>query len=163
MKTMPIMAALAVALLFGSNLSAGAVERLTGPQLQKLFEGNTVTGRYSGNNLPFSEHHGIDGRATGHNRNVPNTDACWITVPDGVCYYYGPPESRRTYCFDVDLSGNLYVLRSRPSGRINGIATIEPGDPHKFAQSSKPWTCDGMISQAPAKGPAMSRRQLAAR
>lgn len=158
MRARSAFAALAAALALGSLSPACAVERLTGPQIRQAFEGNTVTGRYSGNNLPFSEYHHADGRASGHNRNVPNTDACWITVPDGVCYYYGPPETRRTYCFDVDLSGSLYVLRSRPSGRINGIATIEPGDPRKYAESAKAWTCDGLISQ----GPAMSRR-LAAR
>lgn len=159
MRGLPAFAAMAAALLLASHAPAAAVERLTGPQLRKLFEGNTVTGRYNGSNQPFSEYHQADGRASGHNRNVPNTDACWITVPDGVCYYYGPLETRRTYCFDVDRTGNLLVLRSRPSGRINGIATIEPGDPHKFAESAKAWTCDGLISQ----GPAMSRRQLASR
>lgn len=159
MKTMSVPAVLVASLLLASNAPADAVERLTGPQIQKLFEGNTVSGRYSGNNLPFSEYHHADGRASGHNRNIPNTDACWITVPDGVCYYYGPPDKRRTYCFDVDLSGSLYVLRSRPSGRINGIATIEPGDPRKYGESAKAWTCDGLISQVPA----ISRRLLAQR
>lgn len=158
MRSTSVIAAVVAALLLGSNLPAAAVERLSGPQIQKLFEGNTVSGRYSGTNQPFSEYHGADGRASGHNRHVPNTDACWITVPDGVCYYYGPLDKRRTYCFDVDRTGNLLVLRNRPTGRINGIATIEPGDPHKFAESAKAWTCDGLISQAPA----MSRR-LAAR
>lgn len=157
MRTGSAIAALAAALLLGTP--AAAVERLTGPQLQKLFEGNTVSGRYSGSNLPFSEYHGADGRASGHNRHVPNSDACWITVPDGICYYYGPPDKRRTYCFDVDRTGSLLVLRSRPSGRINGIATVEPGDPHKFAESARSWTCDGLISQRPA----MSRRQFAQR
>ena len=63
---------------------AAAVERLTGDQIKQLFEGNTVSGRYSGSNLPFSEYHHADGRASGHNRHVTNTDACWITTPDAV-------------------------------------------------------------------------------
>ncbi len=129
--------------------AAAAVERLSGPQIREAFEGNTVSGRYSVSNQPFSEHHQGDGRATGHNRNRPNTDACWTTLSDGICYYYGPAERRRTYCFDVDLTGSLYVLRSRPSGRINALATVQPGDPNGFADSGRGWTCDGLVSQAP--------------
>jgi hypothetical protein len=123
-------------------------ERLSGEQIRRAFEGNTVTGLYSGSNLPFSEYHHSDGRVGGHNRDVPNTDACWITTQDAVCYYYGPLETRRTYCFTIETSGSLTVIRSRPSGRINGLARIEPGDPHGYADKA-PWTCDGLISQAP--------------
>lgn len=140
---------LAVAMLVTSP--AAAAERLSGEQIRKAFEGNTVSGRYSGSNLPFSEFHHSDGRVSGHNRDVPNTDACWITTEDAACYYYGPPEKRRTYCFTIELSGKLLVLRSRPSGRINGIATVEKGDPHNYAESARQWTCDGLISRAPGR------------
>lgn len=142
----------AMACLLLSASPSGAAERLTGEQIRQAFEGNTVTGLYSGSNLPFSEFHHPDGRASGHNRNLPNSDACWITTDDAVCYYYGPPETRRTYCFTIERSGSLYVIRSRPSGRINGLARIEPGDPHGYADKAA-WACDGLISQAP-----MSRR-----
>jgi len=131
--------------------SAMAAERLDGEAIKRAFEGNTVSGRYSGTNQPFSEYHHADGRASGHNRNVPNRDACWTTTADAVCYYYGPHETRRNYCFTVETSGELYVLRSRPSGRINGIARIEPGDPHDFSRKAADWTCDGLISQAPGR------------
>lgn len=139
---------MAVVLVLAAALPARAAERLTGEAIRRAFEGNTVTGIYSNSNLPFSEFHHPDGRASGHNRNLPNTDACWITTEDAVCYYYGPIETRRTYCFTIERSGALYVIRSRPSGRINGLAKIEPGDPHGYA-SSAPWACDGLISQAP--------------
>lgn len=134
-----------------SQLGQGALaaERLSGDEIRRIFEGNTVSGRYS-NGPPFSEYHHADGRASGHNRHVPNRDACWTTIHDAVCYYYGPHEQRRTYCFTVERSGGLYVLRSRPSGRINGVATVEPGDPHRFASSAGNWTCDGLISQRQA-------------
>lgn len=138
--------------------AATAAERLTGPQIRQAFEGNTVTGLYSGSNLPFSEYHHRDGRALGHNRNVPNTDACWTTTDDAVCYYYGPPDKRRTYCFTIETSGALYVIRSRPSGRINGLARVEPGDPHDFSKKSENWFCDGLISQAPGRGKLASAR-----
>jgi len=146
--------AIAVLALCVSATSAFAVEQLTGPEIRKLFEGNTVAGRYN-NGLPFSEYHHPDGRATGHNRHVQNTDACWTTTDEAVCYYYGPFETRRTYCFTVERSGSLYVLKTHRSGRINGIATIQPGDPEKHADKAPAWHCDGLISSAP---PAMSPR-----
>jgi hypothetical protein len=149
------------ALLAAAVLACGAAmaaERLDGDAIKRAFEGNTVSGRYSGTNQPFSEYHHPDGRASGHNRNVPNRDACWTTTADAVCYYYGPHETRRTYCFTVETSGQLYVLRSRPSGRINGIARIEPGDPHDFSRKAADWTCDGLISQAPGRATRLAKR-----
>lgn len=146
--------ALALLALCVSATHAVAVEQLTGQEIRKLFEGNTVAGRYN-NGLPFSEYHHPDGRATGHNRQVQNTDACWTTTDEAVCYYYGPFESRRTYCFTVERSGSLYVLKTHRTGRINGIATIQPGDPEKHADKAPAWHCDGLISSAP---PAMSPR-----
>ncbi|WP_199093193.1 hypothetical protein [Bosea sp. ASV33] len=142
-------AAAALGLLAASQ--ALAVERLTGDQIKQLFEGNTVSGRYSGSNLPFSEYHHADGRASGHNRHVTNTDACWITTPDAVCYYYGPQEKRRTYCFTIETSGDLIVIRNRPSGRINGLARIEKGDPYNYTATKSDWVCDGLISQVPGR------------
>jgi hypothetical protein len=141
----------ALALAALACTAAPAAERLDGAAIKRAFEGNTVSGRYSGNNLPFSEYHHADGRASGHNRNVANRDACWTTTHDAVCYYYGPHEARRSYCFTVEVSGELYVLRSRPSGRINGIARVEAGDPHDFSRTGAAWTCDGLISQAPGR------------
>jgi hypothetical protein len=138
-----------------SATSAFAVERLTGQEIRKLFEGNTVAGRYN-NGLPFSEYHHQDGRATGHNRHVQNVDACWTTTDEAVCYYYGPFASRRTYCFTVERSGSLYVLQTHRTGRINAIATIQPGDPEKHADKAPAWHCDGLISQGPP--PSMSSR-----
>lgn len=129
--------------------AATAAERLNGEQIRRVFEGNTVSGLYTGTNLPFSEYHHPDGRASGHNRSVPNKDACWTTTADAVCYYYGPQEKRRTYCFTIETSGELYVIRSRPSSRINGLARIEKGDPHGYAAKQSDWVCDGLISQAP--------------
>lgn len=140
--------ATAIFSLLGAT-AAGAVERLNGEQIRRVFEGNTVSGLYTGTNLPFSEYHHPDGRASGHNRSVPNKDACWTTTADAVCYYYGPQEKRRTYCFTIETSGELYVIRSRPSSRINGLARIEKGDPHGYAAKQSDWVCDGLISQAP--------------
>jgi hypothetical protein len=136
---------------------AWAVDRLTGDQIKQLFEGNTVSGRYSGSNLPFSEFHHADGRASGHNRHVTNTDACWTTTQDAVCYYYGPQEKRRTYCFTIETSGDLIVIRNRPSGRINGLARIEKGDPYDYTAKKSDWMCDGLISQVPGR-PKLARR-----
>lgn len=141
-----LMALLAVAVTGEVVLAA---ERLDGEAIRKAFEGNTVAGRYAGTNRPFSEHHHPDGRATGHNRGVPNTDACWTTTADSVCYYYGPRETRRTYCFTVERSDRLYILRRQPGGQINAMATIAPGDPEAASDGPPSWTCDGLISAAP--------------
>jgi hypothetical protein len=143
-------APIAAALLALLAMPAAAVEKLSGEEIRQLFEGNTVTGRYS-NGPPFSEYHHRDGRATGHNRHVPNRDACWTTTQDAVCYYYGPHESRRTYCFTVERSGSLYVLKTYREGRINGVATVEPGDPEKHADKMPAWHCDGLISRRPGR------------
>lgn len=141
----------ALVLLLGLAISgseAFAVERLTGEQMRQLVEGNTATGRYSSGET-FSEYHHPDGRVSGYNRDraTPNRDACWTTTEDAICYYYGPIETRRTYCFTVERSGTVYVPRSVASGSIIGAFTIRPGDPEKHADRVPAWYCDGLISQ----------------
>lgn len=131
-----------------SGSGAFAVERLTGEQMRQLVEGNTATGRYSSGET-FSEYHHPDGRVSGYNRDraTPNRDACWTTTEDAICYYYGPIETRQTYCFTVERSGSLYVPRSVASGDIIGVFTVRPGDPEKHADKVPAWYCDGLISQ----------------
>lgn len=148
---------LVFALLMVSGLltSAHAAERLNGEQIQRAFEGNTVTGRYTNGGF-FTEYHAADGRALGNNGWQPNTDACWITKRDQVCYYYGPPEDRTVHCFTVEMSGDLYVLRNSGNGLVNALAKVELGNPRSHTDNGKPWYCDGLISQAP--GAPMSRR-----
>lgn len=146
----------ALALLLGIAVSGGgafAVERPTGEQMRQLVEGNTATGRYSSGET-FSEYHHPDGRVSGYNRDraTPNRDACWTTTDDAICYYYGPIETRQTYCFTVERSGSLYVPRSVASGDIIGAFTVRPGDPEKHADKVPAWYCDGLISQRPGRG-----------
>lgn len=146
---------LVLALLSAVPMAAHAAERLNGEQIQRAFEGNTVSGRYTNGGF-FTEFHAPDGRALGHNGWQPNTDACWITKRDQVCYYYGPPENRTVHCFSVEMSGELYVLRNSGNGLVNALAKIELGNPRNHTDNGKPWYCDGLISQAPE--PPMSRR-----
>ena len=140
---------------------AGAAEKLDGEAIRRAFDGNTVSGRYT-NGVFFTEYHHPDGRALGHNGWQTNTDACWITQADRVCYYYGPLEQRTTHCFTVEVTNRVYVLRNLGNGRVNAVATIEPGNPRGHADGEKPWYCDGLISRAP---PSMTPKggQLAAR
>lgn len=145
----------ALVLLLGLAISgseAFAVERLTGEQMRQLVEGNTATGRYSSGET-FSEYHHPDGRVSGYNRDraTPNRDACWTTTEDAICYYYGPLETRRTYCFTVERSGTVYVPRSVAGGSIIGAFTIRPGDPEKHADRVPAWYCDGLISERPGR------------
>ncbi len=135
-----------------------AAERLNGEAIRRAFEGNTVSGRYTGGGF-FTEMHEADGRALGHNGWQPNKDACWTTREDQVCYYYGPQTERTVHCFTVELSDRLYVLRNASNGLINALATVEPGNPRRHSDGGEPWYCDGLISKAPA----MTRRRYARR
>ena len=155
---MRLLPALAALLLAACPLAAA--ERLDGEAIRQAFSGNTVSGRYASGGF-FTEYHDADGRALGHNGWQRNTDACWITKEDAVCYYYGPPEDRTVHCFTVDLNGRLYVLRNLANGQINAVATIETGNPRKHTDDGKPWYCDGLISKAPESS--MSRRRIASR
>ncbi|MBY0613162.1 MAG: hypothetical protein K2P80_13350 [Beijerinckiaceae bacterium] len=130
---------------------AGA-ETLSDEEINRLFTNNTVTGRYLDGQF-FTEYHDADGHAYGENRSIPNTDACWITQPGKVCYYYGPQEKRSLFCFTAEKSGDTIVLTNAPpnlnAGRINAFAKIEPGNPRKLTDNGKPWYCDGLVSALP--------------
>lgn len=139
---------------------AFAIEKLDGEAIRRAFEGNTVSGRYTNGGF-FTEYHDPDGRALGHNGWQPNRDACWTTRADQVCYYYGPQSDRTVHCFTVELNRDLYVLRNAGNGRINALASVEPGNPRKHSDHGEAWYCDGLISKAPE--PQMSRRRVASR
>jgi hypothetical protein len=130
-------------------LSPSFAQTLSDSEIQKLFEGNTVAGRYT-DGAPFSEFHHSDGHAYGHNRGIANTDACWIVQPGKVCYYYGPPERRVLFCFTVTKNGESYILTNAPpstsEGKINALAKINKGNPETLTNNGKPWTCDGLVS-----------------
>jgi hypothetical protein len=153
--------AVVIAGLLALSAPSLAAERLSGEAIKRAFEGNTVSGRYMRGGF-FTEYHDPDGRALGHNGYEPNTDACWITREDQICYYYGPPSDRTVHCFTVELTDRLYVQRNASNGEINALVTAEPGNPRNHTDNGKPWYCDGLISQAPGQGAPMSRR-LAAR
>lgn len=151
------MAALA---LLAAIMPVTAAERMKGDAIRQAFEGNTVSGRYTNGGF-FTEYHGTDGRALGHNGWQQNTDACWITRADDICYYYGPQSNRTVHCFTVEQTDRLYVLRNVSNGQINALATVELGNPRQHGDAGEAWYCDGLISKAPE--PLMSRRLLAAR
>ena len=140
---------LAFALTVISPPAFSKAEVLSDDDISKLFTDNTVTGRYLDGHF-FTEYHDADGHAYGENRNIPNTDACWITQPGKVCYYYGPQEKRALFCFTAEKSGDTIVLTNAPpnvnAGKINAFAKIEPGNPRKLTDNGKPWFCDGLIS-----------------
>lgn len=143
-----ILAVAALLLVLVPALPAQANEPLSGQAVHRLFAGNTVSGRYM-NRRFFTEYHHPDGRALGHNGWQPNTDACWTTLADHVCYYYGPPTERTVHCFTVEVSERLYILKTRETGAVNAVATIEPGNPRNHTDNGVTWDCDGKISLAP--------------
>ncbi|RYE33550.1 MAG: hypothetical protein EOP23_08210 [Hyphomicrobiales bacterium] len=127
---------------------APAAERLSGEAIERAFRSNTVSGRYTNGGF-FTEYHDPNGQALGHNGWQANTDACWITKPDRICYYYGPPTDRTVHCFWVEMSGDLYVLRNSSNGTVNALAKVELGNPRNHTDNGTPWYCDGLISRAP--------------
>ena len=146
-----------IVLTYGAALAAPAqAEILSDGEINRLFTNNTVTGRYLDGQF-FTEYHDADGHAYGENRGIPNIDACWITQPGKVCYYYGPQEKRTLFCFTADKSGETIVLTNAPpnlnSGKINAFAKVEDGNPRHLADNGKPWTCDGLVSAAPPRVP----------
>lgn len=135
--------------------AAEPARQLTGAEVKDLFNDATVSGRYMDARGPFSsqgyfsEYHGTDGRALGNNGFSPNIDACWNVDDDGVCYHYGQPDDRRTYCFTVERAGDTILLRVRQSGQLNAIAKVEKGNPRGHTTNGENWSCDGLISRAP--------------
>jgi len=128
---------------------ARASDTLVAEEISKLFTDNTVSGRYMDGQF-FTEFHAADGHAYGQNRDIPNTDACWTVLPGKVCYYYGPPERRSTYCFTATRSGDSIIRTNAPpnvnAGKVNAMAYIERGNPRHLSDNGKPWVCDGLIS-----------------
>lgn len=123
-------------------------EMLTGAEIRAEFEGNTVSGTYVGGG-PFTEYHARDGRALGDNGFTINEDACWNTDGDRVCYHYGQPKDRRTYCFTVERQDNWYWLRVAETGRLNAVAQIEKGNPSNHGDGGRRWSCDDLLSRKP--------------
>jgi hypothetical protein len=138
-------------------LASETTTTLDGESIRKAFEGQTVSGRYTGGGF-FTEYHQDNGQALGHNGFAPNTDACWTIVADAICYYYGTLDKRTTHCFTVIRNDRLYVLRTLGESRINALATIESGNLRKHTDNGRPWVCDGLVSQ----GPGQSFRVMAA-
>lgn len=99
MKLDGIARVVAVALLGFAPAQAG--DFMTAAEIRQLFTGNTIAGFYVGGGF-FSEYHAADGRALGDNGHTLNVDACWNTDGDKVCYHYGQPPDRRTFCFTVE-------------------------------------------------------------
>jgi hypothetical protein len=147
----------AIFLSIACSCTALAAEPLSGDAVRKLFEGNTVSGRYM-NRQFFTEYHHPDGRALGTNGWELNKDACWTTTENNVCYYYGPLKQRTIHCFTVELSDRLYILKTAENGKVNAVANVEPGNPRNHTDNGVNWYCDGNISQAPLA----QRRRLAA-
>ena len=134
-----------VFLTLASLLPAHA-QALKEAEIRALFTGATVAGIYA-DGRSFSEYHAEDGRALGDNGYAPNTDACWNTDGDKVCYHYGQRGDRKTFCFVVEKQGGDYNLRVADTGRLNAIATVIPGNPNAHGDGGRRWSCDDLLSR----------------
>jgi hypothetical protein len=145
---MRILPALWACMAFGFGASAVRAEMLTGPQIREVVSGNTVAGRYAGGST-FSEYHAVDGRALGDNGYTLNVDACWNIDGDAICYHYGKPGERRTYCFNIEKTAKDFQLRTVGSGLLNAVARIEKGNPRQHGDGGHRWSCDDLLSRRP--------------
>lgn len=149
----PLTTALLLLGLAGGFAAGG--QALDGAAIKELFSDATVSGRYVDGRGAFSargfftEYHGTDGRALGNNGFNENVDACWNVDGDAVCYHYGRPDDRRTYCFTVELTGETLLLRVARTGELNAIAKVERGNPRGHTDGGARWSCEGLISRAP--------------
>jgi hypothetical protein len=143
---------LAGLLLVGAAGGMACTEPLKGDEIRALFHGNTVTGIYT-TGRTFSEYHSPDGRALGDSGFGQNNDACWNTDGDAVCYHYGPYGKRRTYCFTVEKLGESLQLKVADTKRLNGVASVEPGNPKNHDDGGRRWSCDDLLSKVPQSAP----------
>jgi hypothetical protein len=130
---------------------------MTEEEIRRDVANASISGRYTFGGF-FTEFHLPDGRVLGHNGWTRNTDACWSTKPSQICYSYGPPDDRQTYCFTMERNGDNLTLRTAEEGRLNGIAKLEPGNPRNHTDGGVAWTCDAIVSEAPG-----ARTRFAAR
>ncbi len=123
---------------------------MTEEEIRKDVTNSTISGRYTFGGF-FTEYHSGDGRVLGHNGWTKNTDACWTTkAPNQICYSYGPPDDRQTYCFIMERNGDALTLRTAEENRLNGVAKLESGNGRNHSDGGNPWTCDAIVSEAPA-------------
>ena len=120
-------------------------QKLKGDEIRVLFSGNSITGTYVDGGK-FSEFHAMDGRALGDSGYSINTDACWNTDGDKVCYHYGKFKERKTYCFFVEKFDEELYLSVADTGRLNAIAAIEPGNPRAHEDAGRRWSCEDLLS-----------------
>jgi len=131
-----------------ANMPAQAQHIMSEEEIRRDVTGATISGRYTFGGF-FTEYHAADGRVLGHNGWTRNTDACWTTKPNQICYSYGPADDRQTYCFTMERNGSSLTLRTAEENRLNGIAKLESGNPRNHSDGGNPWTCDAIISRAP--------------
>jgi hypothetical protein len=151
-----ILVAVLLALPIGVGLAEEAkperqgVHALTSDELEKLFRGHSFSGYHFGSGRRFSEYHHADGRVIGNNGISINTDGCWYVREGAICYVYGPPKDRRTYCFVMHRTGasRTMTLTVLPDKRLVGIGILEEGNPHNLTPPND-WTCEAPIARAP--------------
>ncbi len=123
-------------------------EMLEEDVIRKLVIENTVTGRYNFGGW-FSEYHAEDGRVFGNNGWEDNSDACWTTKKNAICYAYGKAPNRQTYCFTFERTGESLILRNLSDGQLNAVAKVEKGNPRNHTDRSKSWSCEEKVSRSP--------------
>jgi hypothetical protein len=125
---------------------AAAVDPLSDEELKKVFTGNTFSGLHFRSGNTFTEYHAPDGRVIGHNGIEINTDGCWYVREGAICYAYGKPGDRRTYCFIMHRTGGSMTLTALPDRTIIGLGILEEGNPRNH-KAPNPWSCEELTSR----------------
>jgi hypothetical protein len=131
---------------FAETATKAPVKVMTESEIRSEITDTTVSGRYTFGGF-FTEYHAADGRVLGHNGWTKNTDACWTTKENSICYSYGPIDDRQTYCFTLEKNGDGIVLRTLEENRLNGFAKIEKGNPRNHTDGGDAWNCQATVSE----------------
>ncbi len=143
-------------LLAGFPIAPAAAQQLSGEELRREISGNTVTGVHD-DGMRYSEFHSPDGKVFGHNNHDPVDRGCWDIKGDEVCYYYAGGLVRGTFCWSFTRAGQGFRLVLPRTGTL-AVGIVQRGNPHNFSENGKPWTCEPLISRAPAREPRVARR-----
>jgi hypothetical protein len=147
---MRVLAILLIATLplsvMAQDAAKAPVKVMTEDEIRAEVTDSTISGRYTFGGF-FTEYHAADGRVLGHNGWTKNSDACWTTRANSICYSYGPVDDRQTYCFTLEKNGDGIVLRTLEENRLNGFAKIEKGNPRNHTDGGDPWNCQATVSE----------------
>lgn len=148
---------LALAAFAGLSRAAETGPVLTGEELRKTLEGNTVWVVRQDFTVG-DEYHLPDGRVFGFNGVETVVDGCWDIVGNEVCYYYKDDFAKgvaHCWTFSHAKPDGFYLKVTKSN--FGGYGRMEKGNPRNYTDNGRPWVCKRLLSQT------QTRHILAAR